>query len=55
MVCYRSPSLRPNGTIPPELKRNRQAVLDMARNWSGGDPLGRHRTYGEFLAASGVS
>lgn len=57
VVYYRTPSLLGPmlELIPPELKRNRQAVLDMARNWTGGDPLVRHRTYGEFLAASGVS
>lgn len=56
VVYYRSPSLLGPmlELVPPELRRNRQAVLEMARNWSGGDPLVRYATYGEFLREAGA-
>jgi hypothetical protein len=40
--------------VPPELGRNRAAVLEMTRNWQGGDPLVRYATYGDFLRAAGA-
>jgi len=57
VIYYRSPSLLGPmlELVPPEWKRSRKAVLDLARNWTGGDPLVRYRTYGEFLTASGVT
>lgn len=56
IVYYRSPELFGPmlEIVPPAWRRAREAVATRLAAWSGGDPLVRYDTYGDFLADSGV-
>ncbi len=56
IVYYASPSVVGPmlEIVPPRWKKARQAVSDRLKAWSGGDPLIRFDTYGDFLADAEV-
>ena len=56
IIYYRAPSLIGPMVeiVPPRWRKARQAVFDRVRSWSGGDPLIRYDSYGDFLADAKV-
>ena len=57
IIYYRSPSVFGPmlEIVPPKWRRSREAVSTRLAAWTGGDPLIRYDTYGDFLADAGVS
>lgn len=56
IIYYRSPSLVGPmlEIVPRRWRKARQAVAERLGSWTGGDPLIRYDTYGDFLADAGV-
>lgn len=57
IVYYRSPALLGPmlEVVPPRWRKAREAVSDRLKSWTGGDPLIRYDTYGDFLADAKVA
>ncbi len=56
IIYYRSPALVGPmlEIVPRRWRRAREAVAARLKSWSGGDPLVRYDTYGDFLADAKV-
>lgn len=56
IIYYRSPAVVGPmlEIVPPRWRRAREAVMARLQSWTGGDPLIRYPTYGDFLADAKV-
>ncbi|MCI5074480.1 VOC family protein [Oricola sp.] len=56
IVYYKSPSVVGPmlEIVPPRWRKAREAVSERLKSWTGGDPLIRYDTYGDFLTDAKV-